>query len=75
MSRHLTQKEDGTYLEEIESMEVCKWKINEVCCNDKSDCVGDYPYPYNMCEIDKNGENWICGCFEKEDGIINKQKE
>lgn len=32
MSRYLTQKEDGTYLEEIESMEVCKWKINEVCC-------------------------------------------
>lgn len=75
MSRYLTQKEDGTYLEEIESMDICKWKINEVCCNDKSDCLGDYPYPYSMCELDENGENLWCGCFEKEDGIVKKQKE
>lgn len=30
MSRYLTQKEDGTYLVEIESMDMCKWKINEI---------------------------------------------
>jgi len=50
MSRFLTSNLDGTYLEEIESMEVCKWKINEVCCNDKSPCLADYPYPREKCE-------------------------
>lgn len=65
MSRFLTKKEDGTYLEEIESMEVCKWKINDVCCNEKCDCLGDYPYPSFMCKDDD-----ICGCFEKEDGVL-----
>ena len=65
MSRFLTKKDDGTYLEEIESMEVCKWRIDDVCCNDECDCCGDYPYPRSMCE-----DEWVCGCFEKEDGII-----
>lgn len=65
MSRFLTQKKDKTYLEEIESMEVCKWRINDICCNDKCDCLGDYPFPSSMCE----DENW-CACFEKEDGKI-----
>lgn len=45
MSRFLTRNPDGTYLEEIESMEVCKWKINEVCCNENSPDLADYPYP------------------------------
>lgn len=70
MSRWLDRLEDGTYKEEIESMELCKWRINEICCNDKSDCCGDYPYPTSICE-DKYG----CGCFEKEDGIIGKENK
>ena len=72
MSRFLTRKEDGTYLEEIESMEICKWRINDVCCNDKSDCLGDYPYPSSICELEEDGKNWACGCFEKEDGVIEE---
>ena len=63
MSRFLTKKEDGTYLEEIESMNICKWRINEVCCNEKSMYIGDYPD--DKCE---NGR--YCNLFEKEDGII-----
>lgn len=31
MSKWLDKLEDGTYKTEIESMEVCKWKVNEVC--------------------------------------------
>ncbi len=65
MSRSMTRNNDGTISEEIESMEVCKWRINDVCCNDKSDCLGDYPYPRSICE---DGD--ACGCYEKEDGII-----
>lgn len=65
MSRFLTQKDDGTYLEEIESMEVCKWRIDDVCCNDKCDCLGDYPYPREKCESKKS-----CRYFEKEDGVV-----
>ena len=73
MSRFLTLKEDGTYLEEIESMGVCKWRIDDICCNDKCDWLADYPYPSSICEIDEDGKNYACGCFKKEDGIINKR--
>ena len=62
MSRFLS-KQNGEYIEEIASMEVCKWKINEICCNEACDCLGDYPYlPCD--DID------VCGCFEKEEGLI-----
>ena len=66
MSRFLTRNEYETYLEEIESMEICKWRINDVCCNYKSELLADYPYC--KCESKKD-----CECFEKEDGIINKE--
>lgn len=66
MSRFLTRNQDGTYIEEIESMEVCKWRINDVCCNDKSEYLADYPYC--KCESEKD-----CKYFEKEDGIVNKE--
>ena len=61
MSRFLTENNDGTYLEEIESMEVCRWRINEVCCNDESPDLADYPYPSSKCE-------GSCKYFLKEDG-------
>ena len=70
MSRFLTRNTDGTYNIEIESMHFCKWKVNEICCNDKCDCLADYPYPSSICEIEEDGKNYACGCFEKEDGII-----
>ena len=41
----------------------CKWLINEVCCNDSSEYLADYPYPNCKCE-NKNQ----CKYFEKEDG-------
>lgn len=68
MSRFLTINPDGTFLEEIESMEVCKWRINDVCCNDKSPDLADYPYPREKCE-GKEG----CKHFEKENGIIEEE--
>ena len=62
MSRFLTRV-NGEYKEEIDSLQVCKWKINEVCCNDSCECVGDYPF--HPCDsID------VCSCFEKEEGLI-----
>lgn len=67
MSRYLSRNEDGTYTEEIESAEVCKWRINDICCNDKCDCLGEYPYPRSICELDENGKNYACGCFEREE--------
>ena len=70
MSRFITKKEDGTYLEAIESMEVCKWKLNEVCCNEKSVYLADYPSPFCKCASIKD-----CDFFEKEDGIIEEDKQ
>jgi len=63
MSRFVTKTDKG-YIEEIESMEVCKYRINEVCCNDKCEHLGDW---FFSCD-DKNK----CECFEKEDGIIER---
>ena len=60
MSRFIT-KEGDKYIEEIESMEVCKWKINDMCCNEKSEWLGSYIY----CDGKQN-----CEGFEEEDGII-----
>lgn len=68
MSRFLTQKEDRTILEEIESMEVCRWRINDVCCNDQCECLGDYPYPREICYIENKNR---CKYFEKETEKIN----
>lgn len=65
MSRWIDRLPDGTYKTEIESMEVCKWKYNEICCNDKSTDLADYPYPSSKCE-NKQG----CRYFEKEDGKV-----
>ena len=67
MSRFLTKIENDETIIEIESMEVCKWKINEVCCNDKCEYLGDYPLR-EICYIDIKDR---CEYFEKEDGIIN----
>ena len=70
MSRTVERKQDGTITIEIESMEVCKWRINDICCNDKCDCLADYPYPSSICNIEEDGKNYMCGYFEKEDGVI-----
>ena len=69
MSKTLIYKKDGTYKVEIESMEVCKWRVDDVCFNDKCPCVGDYPYPREMCDM--FCDDYIsCDYYEKEDGII-----
>jgi hypothetical protein len=72
MSRFIETNSDGTITEEIENMKLCKWLINEVCCNDKCDCLADYPYPRSICELEEDGKNYSCNCFEKEDGVINE---
>lgn len=66
MSRFLEVK-DGLYLEELESMGICKWRINDMCCNDSSEYLGDYP----RCKCESRAD---CKCFEKEDGILNGNK-
>ena len=65
MSRFLSRNEDGIYSEEIESMEECKWKINEVCCNDSSKHLADYCY-----HTETRRE-----CFVEEDGIIEEENK
>ena len=64
MSRFAMQV-NGIWIEEIESMEVCKHKINDVCCNEDCEYLGSYIY----CDSTKH-----CEYFEKGDGIINKEE-
>lgn len=60
MSRYLSKNDDGSYLEEIESMDECKWKVNDMCCNDSSPYLGDFCCSFKLKRM----------CFEKEDGEI-----
>ncbi len=62
MSRFVTRTDNGEWIEEIESMDVCKWRLNEVCCNEDSEYLGWYG-----CHCEDNSE---CKYFEKEDGVI-----
>ena len=63
MSRWLDKVGSSVYHEEINSMDECRWLINEVCCNDKSDMCCDFPHE-DYCKR--------CVLFTKEDGIIEK---
>lgn len=67
MSSYLSKNEKGEYIQEIQDINLCKWLINDVCCNDKSECLGDYPYPRSICE-----DEFGCGCYEKEKNIDKK---
>ena len=51
----------------IDDINKCKWLCDEVCCNDKSPLLGDYPSAlYNSeCLCESKTE---CEFFEKEDG-------
>ena len=40
MSRFITRQDDDTLIE-IESMEICKWRYNDVCCNDECPELAD----------------------------------
>jgi hypothetical protein len=62
MSSFLSQDDKGNYIHELESLDICKWKINEICCNDKSQYIADYPSPFCKCESIED-----CKYFEKED--------
>ena len=64
MSRFLTQNKDGSYLEKIESMNTCKYRINDVCCNEESEHLGDW---FFNCDDKTKCENFV-----KEDGIIEE---
>ena len=63
MSRWLEEDRNGVYHEEVNSMDECKYLINEVCCNDKSEQCCDFPHPEEYCAK-------RCPHFTKEYGII-----
>lgn len=65
MSRFYYHNEKDEEIIEIESEDICKWKINEICCNGDCEYVADYPHPYCKCESLED-----CKYFEKEDGKI-----
>ena len=53
---------DGTIRQGIISTEECRYLIDEVCCNDKSDQFCDFPHP-DYCKE-------RCPHFTKEDGVL-----
>lgn len=62
MSRFVSEK-DGKFIEEIESLEICKYRLNDVCCNENSEHLGEWS------GLSCGNNDW-CRVFEKEDGII-----
>jgi hypothetical protein len=69
LSRYIRSNKDGTYTIVIESMEICRWRYNDICVNDKCEELGDFPYPSCKCENRPTCKHF-CKNFEKEDGII-----
>lgn len=66
MSRFLEyNEEEDKYIETIECYKACKWRINDICCNEKSDYLGNWD-----CDAE-NKEDELC--FEEEDGIIEDE--
>lgn len=65
MSSFLYKDDKGKYIKEIESEDICKWKINEICCNGDCEYVADYPHHYCKCESLED-----CKYFKKEDGKL-----
>ena len=61
MSRWMEQSSDGTIRQGIISMDECRYLIDEVCCNDKSDQCCDFPHE-EYCQR--------CPHFTKEDGVL-----
>lgn len=74
MSRNLVKDRNGKTRQVIESFEVCKWRVDDICCNNKSSHLAEYPYPTEMCYSKKEKEKlnkdfvWKCRFYEKEDG-------
>lgn len=62
MSRYIIHTK-GQYLERIQNMNECKYRIDDVCCNDSCEERGDFP-DRELC-LGK------CRYFIKEDGKIN----
>ena len=62
MSRWMDEGDDGEIRQSISSMDECRYLINEVCCNDKSDQCCDFPPP-DYCKS-------RCPHFTKEDGTL-----
>ena len=61
MSRWMEKDKDGVIHQGIISMYQCRFLIDDVCCNDKSDQCCDFPHE-EYCRK--------CEHFVKEDGII-----
>lgn len=62
MSRWMVQYEDGRINQGVISMDECRYLIDDVCCNDKSDQCCDFPHP-EYCR-------YVCPHFTKEDGQL-----
>lgn len=43
MSRHIEQKENGEWIETITNYDECRWLYDEVCVNDSSEWLADFP--------------------------------
>ena len=62
MSRWLEEGTDGILRQVISSTEECRYLIDDVCCNDKSEQCCDYPHPEYCAQR--------CPHFTKEDGVL-----
>jgi len=62
MSRWLEDDGCGGHREVLANIDECRYLINEVCCNDKSDQCCDFPHP-EYCA-------YSCPHFAEEDGQV-----
>lgn len=65
MSRWLEDDGFGGHREVLADIEECRYLINEVCCNDKSEQCCDFPH-HEYCA-------YRCPHFTKEEGLLADQ--
>lgn len=66
MSRWIQKDEDGSITQGIVGMDECRYLVDEVCCNDRSEQCCDFPHP-DYCKT-------RCPHFTEEDGVIENSK-
>ena len=65
MSRFIEENGDGYNVVTLDDKTKCAWMYNEVCCNDKTDYLADYPDRDDCAE---------CPYFKKETMKANVRK-
>ena len=74
MSKFLLKDNDGKYRKKTEDSNICKYKINGICCNEKSEYYGYFPMKGPFSERKCNCKR-SCELYESEHVLKIKRRK